>query len=695
MGKFLAFLVAVGAATGIGAYCLGIIHIPDGTGGGGTIQVPSGTPSKIPLGGQLYPAPPAPVPVRQPNEARDPVTIPGSLKVVFQMDACAEVPGPILFVGQPIPEGAVQVAGIAPFLQGKIYRAMINQGDREFATLYSKLSEGEIIGQDEIVAMIDPSQAVHGVEEKRVKFMRAKSDYEAAINIDKEAEVRLEIEIRLKTFSSDIDRSTAILTRVKTKADMISKKGDMDVAQIDWEKDKILLKRHEIKTRLPVKYSVLKSILKKTGEAVKESEPVVQLYALDRLNAEGLVEVQYQPLLGLGRKVSVEPSKETSPLHTWRSHKKEITAVAVTKGGLVASASEDGSVCLWDKKYDGTLLELTHGQPVKSIACSPEGSKVNWLVAGLADGKIYVWDLDVLLANVDARSTHKPIKVLSDITVNASTAHSDAVTALAFSPDGRYFASGSTDGSIKLWSPEVPNNWVYSFDAAHGVDWPHSGPITSLHFTPHCRLVSAARDNTIRIWDLFEKGARLSIDPIAGRSGNIGELGVSRDGRFLLFDQGKTLQILSNDGRTITTMQNPAGVTPFETLAEFSPDSNMLLTAGASEGRLQLWKAPTDGKRGFEFSQFVTSERSPVTSAAFFDVDANGEVPFAVSGTKDGTVYLWPMPTKDEVRTHRIENVTMSQISQSLDSRQIRIGVEIPNFDGKLIPGQPVTIVIE
>ena len=604
--------------------------------------------SKIPLGGQLYPAPPVPAVVRQPNETRDPVTIPGSLKVVNQMDACAEVPGPILFVGQPIPEGAVQVAGIAPFLQGKIYRAMINQGDREFAVLYSRLNEGEIIGQDEIVAMIDPSQAVHGVEEKRVKFGRAKSDWEAAIDIDKEAEKRLEIEIRLKQFSSDIDRSTAILTRVKTKADMISKQGDMDVAKIDWEKDKILLKRHEIKTRLPVKYSVLKTILKKTGEAVKESEPVVQLYALDRLNAEGLVEVQYHPLLSLGRKVSVEPSKETSPLHVWRSHKKEITAVAVTKGGLVASASEDGSVCLWDKKYDGTLLELTHGQPVKSIACSPEGSKVNWLVAGLADGKIYVWDLDVLLKNLESRQAHKPIKVLSDASnpANAGTAHSDAVTALAFSPDGRYFASGSTDGSIKMWSPEVPNCWVYNFDAAHGVDWPHSGPITSLHFTPHCRLVSAARDNTIRIWDLFEKGARLSIDPIAGRSGNIGQLGVSRDGRFLLFDQGKTLQILSSDGRTITTMQNPAGVTPFETLAEFSPDANMLLTAGASEGRLQLWKAPTDGKRGFEFSQFVTSERSPVTSASFFDVDENGEVPFAVSGTKDGTVYLWPMPTK-------------------------------------------------
>ena len=91
----------------------------------------------------------------------------------------------------------------------------------------------------------------------------------------------------------------------------------------------------------------------------------------------------------------------------------------------------------------------------------------------------------------------------------------------------------------------------------------------------------------------------------------------------------------------------------------------------------------------------MTSERSPVTSAAFFDPDESGEVKYAVSGTKDGIVYLWQVPTKEEVRTHRIENVTMTQISQNLESRQIKIGVEIPNVDGKLIPGQPVTIVIE
>jgi len=138
-------------------------------------------------------------------------------------------------------------------------------------------------------------------------------------------------------------------------------------------------------------------------------------------------------------------------------------------------------------------------------------------------------------------------------------------------------------------------------------------------------------------------------------------------------------------------------VIPFETLAMFSPDADasLMLTAGAPEGRLQLWKAPTDGRRGFELSQLVTSERSPVTSAGFFDPNADGEVPFAVSGTKDAMVYLWPLPTRKDVRTHRIENVKLSQVSQNVETRQVRVGVEIMNGDGRLIPGQPVTIVLE
>src|SRR5207253_11107067 len=133
------------------------------------------------------------------------------------------------------------------------------------------------------------------------------------------------------------------------------------------------------------------------------------------------------------------------------------------------------------------------------------------------------------------------------------------------------------DNMVFVWKTgeETP---LYAID-----DHPAAGQVTSLTFTPQARLVCASKDFTLRVWELHEKGAKLMTEPIPGRSGNVAQLGVSQDGRFMLFDQGKTLQLLSvTDGRTSSILQNVAGGVSFETLALFSPDASLLLTAGAA-----------------------------------------------------------------------------------------------------------------
>jgi hypothetical protein len=116
----------------------------------------------------------------------------------------------------------------------------------------------------------------------------------------------------------------------------------------------------------------------------------------------------------------------------------------------------------------------------------------------------------------------------------------------------------------------------------------------------------------------------------------------------------------------------------------------LLLTAGAPEGRLQLWRCPTSQARGFEVRQYVTGEKAQVTCAAF------AHEAYAVSGTKTGTVYLWRIPTNAEVQNHRIMNAKLS-VAETVDAgtRQLRVNVKLRNEDGRLIDGRPVTIVIE
>jgi WD40 repeat protein len=64
------------------------------------------------------------------------------------------------------------------------------------------------------------------------------------------------------------------------------------------------------------------------------------------------------------------------------------------------------------------------------VAFSPDG-KI--LAAGSSDGSITLWD-----------------SASGDL-LRSIPAHARAVTALEFSPDGHWLASGSLDASVRLW----------------------------------------------------------------------------------------------------------------------------------------------------------------------------------------------------------------------------------------------------
>jgi WD40 repeat protein len=276
-----------------------------------------------------------------------------------------------------------------------------------------------------------------------------------------------------------------------------------------------------------------------------------------------------------------------------------------------------------------------------------------------------------------------------------------AVTALAFSPDGKFFATGYEDNSIHIWETATGQH-LYQIEASHHET--HQGTITSLHFTPQCRLVSAAKDNTLRVWELHEKGAKLHIEPIANRAGTVSQLGVSEDGRWMLFDKGKELHVKSvTDGHIKGFLPNPMG-TSFESLALFSPDdrASLILTAGAPEGRLQLWKTPLDGVRPFEVRQFVPKERSPATCAAFAPGAGGDKSSLAATGCKDGYVYLWEVPGRAQVEAQPLRNLVLDLVAKDIESgTQIRVAVTVPNPvsiqypKGKLSPGGSVNIVVE
>jgi WD40 repeat protein len=364
-----------------------------------------------------------------------------------------------------------------------------------------------------------------------------------------------------------------------------------------------------------------------------------------------------------------------------KSHHGEVTCVGFCADGQhFVSGSEDNSVCVWERGRVDSVLKLRHKAPVRSLACSPKGA---WLLVGCADGSITLWDLT---------QPKEPIKTNSD-------QHRGPVTALAFSPDGDYFASGGEDNSIVMW--KANGEKLYAFDAEHGVNDPHQGTITSLNFTPQCTLVSASRDNTLRIWNLGKNGAKQAMAPITNRGGTVGQLGVSPQG-LMLFDKGKSIQLLSMaDSSTVCVLDNLAGTNPFDTLALFSPDGSLMMTGGAGEGRLHLWKTPTRNTRAYQVRELVTKDRSGITSAAF----APGKNRFAVTGSKDGFVHIWALPDEATVANHQIwldgnkQALKLDLVELETNAGKTRIAANVENPQSgpegyRLRPGQRVTVVV-
>ena len=142
-------------------------------------------------------------------------------------------------------------------------------------------------------------------------------------------------------------------------------------------------------------------------------------------------------------------------------------------GKILASASEDDTVKLWNP--DGTLLRtLTgHRDNVWTVSFSPDGKTI---ASASDDATIKIWNLE----------TGKIIRTL--------TGHKGWVRGVSFAPDGKTIASSGSDGTVKLWNP-ADGTLLTTFTG-------HRGWATSVAFSPDGRTIgSSGSDRTVKLWN--------------------------------------------------------------------------------------------------------------------------------------------------------------------------------------------------
>ncbi len=227
--------------------------------------------------------------------------------------------------------------------------------------------------------------------------------------------------------------------------------------------------------------------------------------------------------------------------------------------------------------------------------------------------------------------------------------HDSGILGCAFSSDGRYLLSASSDNSLRLWDSDTGKE-MRQFTG-------HTGWVNGCAFSNDGRLIlSASSDHTLRLWD-SDTGRQ--IRQFTGHTGGVNSCAFSNDGRLILSaSNDRTLRLWDSDtGRQIRQF---TGHTKWINSCAFSNDSRLILSA-SSDHTLRLWDSDT----GRQIRQF-TGHTGGVKSCAF-----SNDGRLILSASSDKTLRLWDSDTGRQIRQFAGHTIGVKSCAFSNDGRLI------------------------
>ncbi|XP_040311138.1 notchless protein homolog 1 isoform X1 [Herpailurus yagouaroundi] len=275
-----------------------------------------------------------------------------------------------------------------------------------------------------------------------------------------------------------------------------------------------------------------------------------------------------------------------------------------------------------------------HSEAVISVAFSPTGK---YLASGSGDTTVRFWDL----------STETPHFTCQG--------HRHWVLSISWSPDGKKLASGCKNGQILLWDPSTGKQ-VGRPLAGHskwitGLSW------EPLHVNPECRYVaSSSKDGSVRVWDTTVGRCERIL---TGHTQSVTCLRWGGDGLLYSASQDRTIKVWrAHDGVLCRTLQGHG-----HWVNTMALSTDYALRTGAFE--------PAEASVNAQDLRGSLQELKERALSRYSLVRGQGPERL-VSGSDDFTLFLWsPAGDKKPLARMTGHQALINQVLFSPDSRII------------------------
>ncbi|KAI7907302.1 WD40-repeat-containing domain protein [Cokeromyces recurvatus] len=278
------------------------------------------------------------------------------------------------------------------------------------------------------------------------------------------------------------------------------------------------------------------------------------------------------------------------------------------------------------------------------------------IVSGGGDDKSYLWRCD----------TGEMLKCLDG--------HTDSVTSVGFSCDGKYVASAGMDGKVRVWNAET-GDFCVSVDGPDEVVWidwhpkgnillagatdstiwmwampsgkfmnifnGHAGPVTAGCFTPDGKkIVSTSEDSSFIVWDpksataeyrLSGEDARFHADPVTS-------VCVNKESTLAITGDvsGKARLVNILNGQIVASLENHSDSVETSSFCDVLP----LAATGSVDGTISIWDVQTQRLRA------TLNHDDAVVKVKFVK-----NSPMLASCSADRTIRMWDARTGECVKT--------------------------------------------